>query len=621
MFQENCDHGQLTARRPAVSLVGATAVALLLALSASTAVAQTTTTVTVAWDRNTDAATAGYMVYYGTASGSYQWTHDATNQITAQLTLTRGSIYFIAVRAYNSAAQVGPPSNEITINLVDPAPPTAQITATLQNPTTALLTWSTSNAVSARINGTTVALSGSTTVAVSATTTFTLVATSASGATATQSATVTVTPAPTAQITATLQNPTTALVTWSTTNAVSARINGTTVALSGSTTVAVSATTTFTLVATSASGATATQSATVTVTPTPPPAPTAQFTASLQNPTTAALSWQTTNAVSVTINGTAVAVNGSASVPIAATTTYTLIATGAGGATVTRTATVTVTPPPSPLPSAPTTMAAAVNGPVVTLSWRAPTTGAAPDRYLLDVGTSPGAANLVSGVSVGNLLTISGQLAKGRYYARVRAANAAGVSGYSNEASFRVGRTLATPGGFAVTWQGVTAVLSWSPVTGNGVVEDRATAYVLEAGTASGLSDVGTITLGNVTTFRADVPPGTYYVRIRAVNDLGESEPTADLQLTAPGAPAAPTALTESGSGSTVILRWTAASGATDYILEAGTAAGLTNIVSVRVGNVTQVTTTAPPGTYYVRIRGLNASGVGPASNEVVVRR
>ena len=275
-------------------------------------------------------------------------------------------------------------------------------------------------------------------------------------------------------------------MTWSTTNAASARINGNTVPLSGSTTVQISATTTFTLVATSASGATATQSATVTVTPAPPPAPTAQLTAILQNPTTAALSWQTTNAVSATINGTAVPLNGSTTGPIAATTTYTLIATGASGATVTRTATVTVTPPPSPLPSAPTTMAASVNRSLVTLSWRAPTTGAAPDRYLLDVGTSPGTANLLSGSSVGNVLTISGELAKGRYYARVRAVNAAGASGYSNEASFKVGRTLPTPGGLTVQWQGVTAVLSWQPVTGDGVVEDQGNRLRARSGHGAG---------------------------------------------------------------------------------------------------------------------------------------
>ena len=690
-----------TLRRPGATC-GAAAVALLLVLSSASAFAQATTTVTVAWDHNSDAHTVGYTLYYGTSPGSDQFLHDAGNQTTAQLTLTRGSIYYLRLRAYNSAGQVGPPSNEVSVNLVDTAPPpTAQITATLQNPpTTALVSWQTTNAVSATINGQAVGLSGSTTVPISATTTYTLIATNAAGATATHSATVTITapPAPTAQITATLQNATTALITWSTTNATSATINGISVGLSGSTTQPISATTTYTLVARSASGATVTRSATVTVTPpaptaqitatlqnattasitwsttnattatingigvglsgsttqpisatttytlvarsasgatatqsatvtvtppAPPPAPTAQLTASLQTPTTAALSWQTTNTVSATINGAAVPVSGSTTVPIASTTTYTLVATGASGTTATSSATVTVTPPPSPspVPAAPTAMAAAVNGLMVTLTWRAPSTGAAPDGYLLDVGTAPGSFNLLNGYPVGNVLSVSGGLPRGRYYARVRAANAAGVSGYSNEVSFRTGRTLATPSGLAVQWRGSTAVMSWNAAAGDGSAQDQATAYILEAGTEPGTSNVATLTLGNVTSFQADVPGGTYYVRVRAVNDYGESEPTPDLTLAPPGAPGAPTGLTESGAGETVTLRWTAASDATDYILEAGTVAGGSNIGSLRIGNVTQFSTAAPPGTYYVRVRALNAMGVGPTSNEVVVRR
>ena len=215
------------------SLVGAIAAALLLALSVSPAAAQTTT-VTVAWDRNTDAATAGYWSTTAPASGSYQWTHDAGNQTTAQLTLTRGSVYYVTVRAYNSAGpsraaferslrstwsirprrrppRRSPPPlqnrHDGTGHLVDdqcgerddqrrgrgaervddganlghhhlyagrhqrgrrhgdpdrhgdrdaagsPAP-TAQINATLQNATTALVTWSTTNATTATINGT-----------------------------------------------------------------------------------------------------------------------------------------------------------------------------------------------------------------------------------------------------------------------------------------------------------------------------------------------------------------------------------------------------------------------------------------------------------------------------------
>ena len=42
----------------------------------------------------------------------------------------------------------------------------------------------------------------------------------------------------------------------------------------------------------------------------------------------------------------------------------------------------------------------------------------------------------------------------------------------------------------------------------------------------------------------------------------------------------------------------------------------------LRAGNVTSFMTTAPAGTYYVRVRAVAANGVaGDASNEVVVVR
>ena len=122
---------------------------------------------------------------------------------------------------------------------------------------------------------------------------------------------------------------------------------------------------------------------------------------------------------------------------------------------------------------------------------------------------------------------------------------------------------------------------------------------------------------------QADVPSGTYYVRVRAVNDHGDSEPTADLILVAPGAPGAPTSLTSTGTGA-VNLRWTAPTGAapTGYLIEAGTAPGRSDLGALQVGDVTSFTAAAPPpGTYYVRVRAVNARGAGQASNEVVVRR
>ncbi len=85
------------------------------------------------------------------------------------------------------------------------------------------------------------------------------------------------------------------------------------------------------------------------------------------------------------------------------------------------------------------------------------------------------------------MLTVAGDLPRGRYYARVRATNATGTSGNSNEAIFKIGRNLVSPRGFTVQWVGTTAVLSWAAAVPDGAaVEDQPTTYVLEAGTARG---------------------------------------------------------------------------------------------------------------------------------------
>ena len=116
-------------------------------------------------------------------------------------------------------------------------------------------------------------------------------------------------------------------------------------------------------------------SSTPPITP-PPPAPTASLSA---NPSTivqgasSTLTWQTTNATDVSINGLgAVQPNGSQSVNPGNSTTYTLTAKGAGGTqTAMATVTVTIPPPPSPssfaitilqpLPGATESSAAAIN--------------------------------------------------------------------------------------------------------------------------------------------------------------------------------------------------------------------------------------------------------------------
>jgi hypothetical protein len=84
-------------------------------------------------------------------------------------------------------------------------------------------------------------------------------------------------------------------------------------------------------------------------------------------------------------------------------------------------------------------------------------------------------------------------------------------------------------------------------------------------------------------------------------------------------APTAPTNLTYSVNGSTATLTWTAAANSpTSYVLQAGFVSGQT-VASFNVGTSTTITATAGPGTYYVRIVAINADGVSPPSNEVVV--
>ena len=75
-----------------------------------------------------------------------------------------------------------------------------------------------------------------------------------------------------------------------------------------------------------------------------------------------------------------------------------------------------------------------------------------------------------------------------------------------------------------------------------------------------------------------------------------------------------------SQSGRYVVLAWAAVAGATDYIVEAGTAAGAADVVAAPVGAVTSVGTGAAPGVYFVRIRARNACGTSGPSNEVIVR-
>lgn len=494
--------------------------------------------------------------------------------------------------------------------------PTARISATLQSPGLALVTWSTTNAVSAAINGVAVATSGSASVPINGTTTFRLVATGANGAMADAFSTVVVqAEGLSARITATPAAGNTALVTWSTTGASRAWINGAPVGLSGSSTLPAAGVTSYRLLAEGANGAMVDAYAYVGV---PQAALSASIAATAIDGQTALVSWSTTGAVSASIDGVETALSGTARRSITGSR-YRLLATAPGGAMIDAFAAIANVPP-----APPAALQATVDGQHVTLSWRPGAGGGASASYLAFVGTAPGGSDVANGLALGDATTVSAELPRGRYYVRLRAMNAYGASATSNEVALFAGTQLLAPANLMVRWVGATAVLSWVKPTGPAGA--LPTAYDIEAGSAPGLANLAVVRLGDVSTVSFPVPPGSYYVRLRGVSDTGESAATPDLFLSPPQIelPGVPRNLRSTKLGGAVTLHWSAPVGGgavSGYVVEAGTSPGASDIGAVQVGTATTFAVPMAPGSYYVRIRAMNASGAGQPSNELVVRQ
>jgi hypothetical protein len=182
------------------------------------------------------------------------------------------------------------------------------------------------------------------------------------------------------------------------------------------------------------------------------------------------------------------------------------------------------------------------------------------------------------------------------------------------------------PGGLTARSNGSFVTLTWSaPGSGDPVVT-----YVIEAGSSSGLSNLAVVpTNSTSTTFLASgVADGTYYVRVKAQNAAGTSAASNEATLvvgatTCTSVPLTPSGLTSGANGGSVTLQWAPSPGvctATSYILQAGLTSGSSALANSNVGNVTSYTATGVgAGTYYVRVRAVNAFGQSPPSNEIVL--
>lgn len=182
---------------------------------------------------------------------------------------------------------------------------------------------------------------------------------------------------------------------------------------------------------------------------------------------------------------------------------------------------------------APINLSATAIGSAVTLTWVAPTSGDAVLSYIIEAGSTPGAANLAS-FSTGNTATsfFAAGVGTGTYFVRVHAVGANSIGASSNEAVLVVtgagGAVVpGAPSGLGVVGNsGGTVVLTWIGAGGN------PTSYVVEAGSGPGLSNLANSDVGLTNTLTANgVGAGTYYVRMRAKNTAGTGAPSNEIVL------------------------------------------------------------------------------------------
>jgi hypothetical protein len=183
------------------------------------------------------------------------------------------------------------------------------------------------------------------------------------------------------------------------------------------------------------------------------------------------------------------------------------------------------------------------------------------------------------------------------------------------------------PTNLTASLQGHNVIITWR--AGGDLAPD---AFRLEAGSASGLSDLAIVNIpwsraqGVEAQFAAaGVAPGVYYLRVRGLYGGVASESSQEAILRVDTAacplPNAPRNVSASVTSDLVTLDWepSATGGeAAGYVIEAGSVPGAPNVAIITL-DATRVSVSAPPGRYFVRLRAMGQCGASEPSPEVVI--
>ncbi len=285
---------------------------------------------------------------------------------------------------------------------------------------------------------------------------------------------------------------------------------------------------------------------------------------------------------------------------------------------------------PAAVPGVPTRVTGSVKRSRVALKWTAPLTGGVVVDYLIEAGVASGQTLYSTPVGSATSVSVPG-VGTGRYYVRVRARNANGVSAPSNEVVLSVGCSLAARAPTALTASTSEGLVSLAWTDPDGCSD---TTHTVSIGTSENTADVRVLSSDgtSVTTLLAK---GTYFARVTTHSEFGTSRSSA-LRFTVKGdqcvTPRFRTTLKSTVRGRRLGISWSPGDpdlamdddklSPVSYVIEAGSVPGGADYGSASMGRKRGFLTDAPPGVYYVRVRPVNACGGGVASNEerLVVR-
>ena len=195
-----------------------------------------------------------------------------------------------------------------------------------------------------------------------------------------------------------------------------------------------------------------------------------------------------------------------------------------------------VGPPDRPAP--PLDPTAVTDGTLVTLQWRAPSTGT-PSAYVIEAERAGGGGLVTSPALSGAATSVTIEAVPGRYWGRVKAANTVGASEPASEWILDAGTATSpcyqlpplAPQSLIASVSGRTVSLIWAQPDSGAV----ANAQRIVAGSAPGASDLAVIEVpGPAARFTTTAPPGVYFVKVFGLNACGSSPYSNEVQVVVP---------------------------------------------------------------------------------------